>query len=67
MMRKKLSMAWFFLWLGFTSVASSVVPAPLVLPAQSHFIQQAANQGDIAENPDEHVQESIERFFSRKY
>lgn len=66
-MGKKLSTAWFFLFLSFASVASSAaIPFP-PSNGQNHYIRHVSGEGDIAENPDEHVQETIERLVSHKY
>ncbi|WP_312690964.1 hypothetical protein [Kosakonia sp.] len=62
---KTLATGWFFLFLSLASVASVPQPAPISHQSGS-FFHHSAGAGDTAENPDDHVQESIERYALRR-
>jgi len=66
MMGKTLRTAWFLLFLSFCSVAGYAGSSPALLHGQkSSYVRHSSGEGDIAENPDEHVRESTEQFFRR--
>lgn len=65
MMGKSLRTAWFLLILSLGSVASYTAPVPAFLQGHSNYVRHSPGEGDIAENPDEHVRESMEQFFRK--
>ena len=68
MMSKTLRTAWFLLFLSFFSVAGYAGSSPALLHGQkSSYVRHSSGEGDIAENPDEHVRESTEQFFRRTH
>ena len=65
MMGKSLRTAWFLLILSLGSVAGYTVPTQTSLQGQNNYVKHSSGEGDIAENPDEHVRESMEQFFRK--
>lgn len=65
MMGKSLRTAWFFLILSLGSVAAYTAPSPAFLQGHNNYVRHSSGEGDIAENPDEHVRESMEQFFRK--
>jgi hypothetical protein len=66
MLRKRKSVGWFFLLLTLSFAVSATAQPPSAQPTQNHFARYLAGAGDIAENPDDHIQESVERLLPRK-
>jgi hypothetical protein len=54
------------LLLTLSFAVSATAQPPSVQPTQNHFARYLAGAGDIAENPDDHIQESVERLLPRK-
>ncbi|WP_354690640.1 hypothetical protein [Phytobacter sp. RSE-02] len=62
MMGKTLRTAWFLLILSLGSAAAYTEQPPVLLQGHNNIVRHSS--GD-AENPDEHVRESMEQFFRK--
>lgn len=65
MMGKTLRTAWFLLILSLGSAAAYTEQPPVLLQGHNNIVRHSSGEGDLAENPDDHVRESMEQFFRK--
>jgi hypothetical protein len=65
MMGKTLRTAWFLLFLSLGSATGYAATSSNFQHGQRSYVQHSPSEGDVAENPDEHIRESMEQLFRR--